>query len=499
MKREFKPLSFSTTIRNPARIVEFLEVLAKFDRQILTDEIIMSVVFELVKRKIYVPNFAKNFANFEELSDDQVLEIIANSPQNHKEAGFEKGWPSRFDTWYKLIMEFGFCFYAMNETILISQSGYLLLNSANDDDKIAKIFLNCMSKYVSNNPFRNTLNSNIPLVLLLNVMNDLKNKIGNSKISLREIPLFICWRDDDFQNLTNEILDLRSEFGFEVSNEIIYEKCLNLLNSTNEKRFKISQICFESVDEFVRKMRITGIISLRGNGRFIDFNTFEIANINYLLNLNLKPQNFNSKFEYFEFISKIDQNFLIQNKISNNSQNVLKQKTLCEFASKYTKKQIFSELKILQNKKSSSKDEIFKFISEPTRFEFLTAIALKQNLKNTEIFPNYKIDDEGLPTSHAVGNEADIYCVDLATKAIIEVSLMNGKAQIINEMLPITRHLKDRGDDFAIFVAPKIFEDCKRYAKFIKFNENLEIINYDIDEFIMILSGIDNLKGLKNV
>ncbi len=26
----------------------------------------------------------------------------------------------------------------------------------------------------------------------------------------------------------------------------------------------------EAVDEYIRKMRITGLISLRGNGRFID-------------------------------------------------------------------------------------------------------------------------------------------------------------------------------------------------------------------------------------
>lgn len=50
-----------------------------------------------------------------------------------------------------------------------------------------------------------------------------------------------------------------------------HEKCLKLLETTNTKHFKISQVCKESVDEYIRKMRITGIISLRGNGRFIDF------------------------------------------------------------------------------------------------------------------------------------------------------------------------------------------------------------------------------------
>lgn len=51
-----------------------------------------------------------------------------------------------------------------------------------------------------------------------------------------------------------------------------------MLSATDEQRnrFKINQITGEAVDEFIRKMRITGIVSLRGNGRFIDFNSFEI-------------------------------------------------------------------------------------------------------------------------------------------------------------------------------------------------------------------------------
>lgn len=56
------------------------------------------------------------------------------------------------------------------------------------------------------------------------------------------------------------------------------------------------------------------------------------------------------------------------------------------------------------------------------------------------------------------------------------------------------RHLKDLKADkkqkFAIFT--KIFDDSKRYAKFIDFDENLVIKNYEILEFIKFLQNNDN-------
>lgn len=191
-------------------------------------------------------------------------------------------------------------------------------------------------------------------------------------------------------------------------------------------------------------MRITGIISLRGNGRFIDFNTFEMPKIDYVIKKYSQLQNFPSKKSYFTYMSEINSHILeFEEKVEKNTQNALKLETLNKFAAQYTKEQIYKELIILSHKKSKSEDGIFKFIPEPTRFEFLTAIALKQNFNHLEVLPNYSIDDEGLPKCHASGNHPDILCKDFKTKSIIEVSLICGRGQVNNELLPITRHLKE--------------------------------------------------------
>lgn len=509
---EYKILSFSTTMRNPQRIVEFLKVLLPYENHTLSNEVIMQIIAGVIKNKLYITNYERE--NFKEilLDSDRILNsmevqsIIENSPQNHKEAGFDKGWESRFDTLYKLSMEFGFCFYEKDKPLLISNTGHLLIDAFNEiptnDTKINNVFLNALMKYQRNNPFRKVKNDNVPLVLLLQTMSELKEKVGHSKISRNEIPFLLCWRDSDYKSLAAFIINFRAMYS-NPSNEVVYEKCLELLESTNTTRFKISQICVESVDEYIRKMRITGIISLRGAGRYIDFNTFEKDKIDYILKNYSKQAKIANKEEYFKSMGQIDTHILdLKENIPIEDKIDLKLSALQKFANSYTKEQIYNELEKLKDKNSKSNDLVFKFIPEPTRFEFLTAIALKQNLDNVEVLPNYSIDDEGLPKNHASGNMADIICKDSKNNAIFEVSLIVGRKQLELELIPITRHLResmlDNVNNFAVFVAPKIFEDSKLYVEFLEDKKHLNIYNFDIPEFIQKLKNTDSLSEIAN-
>lgn len=287
---EYKPLSFSTTMRNPSRIAEFLTCILPYEGQILTNDIIYSVAETLIKRKLYQPVYINKTPRLKSVLNDEreftlqeVSEIMQHSPQNHKEAGFDKGWPSRFDTWYKLSMEFGFVYYQMNRPIVISTTGHMLIDALNEnpinDEKIKNVFLNSLMKYQTNNPFRKNANDNSPLILLLQVIKLLKDdpEENDAGIFRNELSLIICWPNRDAYSLYLKIKELRSQYHFTYGDEIIYEICLELLGATDEQRnrFKINQITGEAVDEFIRKMRITGVVSLRGNGRFIDFNSFE--------------------------------------------------------------------------------------------------------------------------------------------------------------------------------------------------------------------------------
>ncbi len=527
MKAKRKPLSFSTTMRNPDRIAGFLNQMKPYENQTLTSEVIYKIISGVIKNKLYKTNYEIGnpvykqifYSDELEFTDRQVEDIIEKSPQIHKEAGYEHGWESRFQTWYSLSQEFGFVFYNKNEKIQISESGHMLIDAYNDEtpneEKIRNVFLNAMVKYQTNNPFKKNSNSNSPLVLLLKVLELLRadSKENEAGIFRNELSLFICWNDDDANKLYNKIKEIRKDVGYNYSNEYMYNICLEILGYTTEeeknsvkKYFKMEKICGESVDEYIRKMRSTGIVSLRGNGRFIDINSFESKKIEYILKNYDKILNFESKKAYYDYIGNIDSNFIsIENHVTHDVEYNIKINTLYDFVKKYTKEEILNELLFLSSKKES-KNPTFKFIPAPTRLEFLTSISLAQNLQNCIVEPNYSIDDEGLPTMTARGNMPDIICKD-PEKFItsnIEVTLMRGRSdQINNEIIPIRRHLlsnENKNDTtFAVFIAPYIHEDTKESAAWYKYKDNVNIYTYSIEEYINKIRNIKYLMELSQV
>ena len=146
----------------------------------------------------------------EEISEDEHEQYLAHLREKYifqiqgiEEAGFDKGWPSRFDTWYKLPMEFGFLYYEMNAPIEISTTGHMLIDAHNEnlvnDEKIKNVFLNSLMKYQTNNPFRKNANDNSPLVLLLQVIKLLKDDPDENDAGIfrSELSLIICWPNRD--------------------------------------------------------------------------------------------------------------------------------------------------------------------------------------------------------------------------------------------------------------------------------------------------------------
>ena len=501
---ERKPLSFSTTMRNPDRIAGFLDCLLPYENMILTPDVINKIIKKVLANKLYKTMYQMRNPHYKDIyydddknyTDDDLINIIEHSPQQHKETGFDYGWNSRFDTWYKLSMEFGFVYYEMNKPILISNTGHMLIDAYNEtpinERKIQDVMLNALMKYQTNNPFRKNANLNAPLPLLLNVLDLLKNDTEENEagISRQELSILICWNDSNAENLYHYIKGLRRKVGFNYSDEFIYDRCLEILGAddTKRNRFKMNQICGEAVDEYIRKMRSTGIISLRGNGRFIDFNMIEEDKICYVIDNYTEYPIFTDKFQYYEYMGKIDNNVLeIKQSIKIDLTDVRKQ-ALYQYAKEFSQEKIFEELLKVCNKREST-DNILKFINAPTRLEFLTGISLVQQFEGLDVNPNYSVDDEGLPTFTAGGGVADIECFDSKYNSYFEVTLMCGRQdQVNNEIVPIRRHLREALQknplSFSVFVAPIVHEDTVEVANLYKIRENLNILTFNINEFI---------------
>jgi len=238
-------------------------------------------------------------------------------------------------------------------------------------------------------------------------------------------------------------------------------------------------------------MRLTGIISVRGMGRFIDINSLEKEKVEYILENYVGQKDFSSEIEYFDYMKTIDSELLNPARVVTPSKTE-EYRLFMNWVNAFELSDLCSELMILTQSKLKSNHDLLKYINEPLRLEFLTALALQKKYPNIVVNPNYSIDDEGVPTSFAAGGTPDIVCKDDKGNVLFEVTMIVGTQQCVREMNAITRHLEDcviiERDSFSVILAPRIHEDTIRFAKFVKFDKNLDIIPLDILNFVNSLS-----------
>ncbi|MBI3045967.1 MAG: AlwI family type II restriction endonuclease [Candidatus Harrisonbacteria bacterium] len=499
---EYKPLLFTTTLRNPERLKWFLGVLKDYDGQVLNDTLAEEIAGEIIRVGLYKPikissTVKKKIETKEPLSDREVRIVLANNPQNHKEAGFSKGWASRFDTWFKIAKELGFVYYQNGKKIRFSEIGLRLVDNEHPEFE-QQAFLNAFVKYQSNSPFRRVLNENAPLILLLGVIKRINadKRFNGTGISKLELPLVIFWKDNNAEKLYQLIKKIRKEYGYNPSWEVIVDICVNQIMGGEFKKFNHKSIMVDYPDEFIRKMRLTGLISLRGAGRFVDINKNEQAKVDYALANYSQYKKYASEEEYFEYMSMVDENLLsfVAKPVSIGERD----KFLTKWISIYSWQKITDELLILAKDKLT-KDDILKYLSSPVRLEFLVALAVKSKFPDVKVIPNYPYDDEGLPTSTAggIGDKGDIECYESVNGVLIEVTMSEGRIQTVMEIWPIARHLEEFSKkvehSMCYFVAPSIFRDSVRQIEFVKEKDNLSILPKTIKDFLNHLESSKSL------
>lgn len=515
---EYKPLLYTTTMRNPGRLKYMLYVLNQFDGQILNDNLATMICGETIRYGLYRPmkkliSVKNKWESSEQgefseylLDDNEVSLMLRNNPQSHKEAGFAKGWPSRFATIYDLTKELGLAYFWPGEPIVISPLGHHLLKSLkveieSDSGFIScdithpeyeqQVFMQALAKSQRRNPFVRVLNDNIPLILLLETIQKLNGdpRQNGCGMSRRELPLLIFWKNNNAESLYQRIVRLRKECGYAPSDEVICDICIDEIMEGNFKDFKVKSIVDEYPDEFIRKMRMTGLISLRGAGRFIDINKNESEKVEYILSHYSHYTHFDDERAYFDYMAELDTN-LIQ--IASHQPSASdSEKLLDNWLSVYNWGVIKKELTNLVTKKKTT-DNVLKLLAAPTRLEFLTALAIRCRMPSVRVIPNYRCDDEGLPTSTAGGNKGDIECYEQQNGVLVEVTMAMGRTQTMMEIWPIERHLTDfqkHQKSQCIFVAPSIYSDSERQIQFITFNSKGEkkIRPYDIEHLLDFL------------
>lgn len=495
-----------------------LYVLNLYKGQILNDELATTICGETIRYGLYRPvkqstSIRDKWASTDHgtfsdylLSDEEVECMLRSNPQSHKEAGFDKGWPSRFATIYDLTKELGLAYYWPGEPILVSRLGHHLLKAIQVDvdsssgfvtcevvypEYEQQVFMQAMAKSQRKNPFVRVLNDNIPLILLLQTIKRLNadpNQNGCG-ISRRELPLLLFWKNNDADALYKRIVKLRKKHRYDPSDEVIIDICIDEIMEGNFKDFDPKSIMVDYPDEFIRKMRMTGLFSLRGAGRFLDINKNEEKAIDYILDKYSLYKHYDDEREYFDYMAELDNNLIrisAQPKLVSNSE-----KFLDEWLGVYNWKNIKSELSNLSSRKNSN-DNVLKLLAAPSRLEFLTALAIKSKMPGVRVIPNYCCDDTGLPTTTAGGNKGDIECYERQNGILVEVTMATGRTQTMMEVWPIERHLEDFQKVInaqCVFIAPSIFCDSLRQISFVSYQSRGKktIRPYAISEFVDFL------------
>jgi hypothetical protein len=488
---EYKPLLFTTTLRNPVRLREFLVVLNEFDGRILTDELCVEIEGELIRRGFYKPKRSsqlvkEKWSTGELLTDAEVHRLIKDNPQQHKEAGFSKGWPSRFDTHFKIAKVFGCVFYEIGRKVSFSPVGNFCVSDQSGRWQEV-VFLNGLSKYHRNNPFIRVSNENRPLSLLVRVLMRLKeiNGATDPGIARHELALLGVWRDNDAEALLAEILRFRDKHGFSVSDEILFDYCKVRLRGW-KKIMDVATIVRDLPDDLMRKFRLTGLFVLRGSGRFLSLSDKSLDRALRVVSSHSALLEFADEEEYFTFVAAVDEEL-----VNLRPDAVVRLGTddyaIAKWVSEIGEDQIVKNLGLLSQRKPSA-HAVLQQLDEPLRLEFLVALLLASRVPNSEIYPNYRCDDDGLPLSTAPGGVPDIKVVRDENCVAVEVTLIRNRQQVHLEMIPIERHLAALTDEYenasAVFVAPAIHPDAVRFSEFTLHDKNLRVETKTIVEFV---------------
>lgn len=572
--RRRKPISFDTTLRNPSRIPQFISILSKFEGRIIDDKVALELEGEIIRQKIFEPTKAtlgtymkeydKKFpfvaadqskgaaTKVEEIYDqwvngapgsvplEKIIYLLENTITAHKDRGWKGGWETRIHTQFNFLNELGFVRVIKGEKIVISKNGKLMIHEYSngypiedsyDESFEQSAFLNAFSKYQVNNPYRsNTIEVNF-FPLVLNVINYLDEKYHRPGISKQDLPFIITWGNDDYKILAEYIYKFRKKFGYNTSDELVYEYAMNLLDDSTpndtiapatkvfieQKKtdYKFDKIISETPDEVIRKLRLTMLISLRGAGRFIDINKNEFEKIKHVLATYSSNIEFGDDVQkYLEYMGEIDNSLMFiadapETQEAKDAKEVAIEKWAKEYDWIFLKEEMVNSIE-----KRPSTHLILKYVKETARLEFLSAIVIKKALPKLKVVANYKADDQGIPFNTASGGRknqigADIDVFEDNIHAILEPTISKQRSfQVEHELPSIRNHVlgtanKDveEGNNFtewfSLFIASNITRDVGDQAALIKHTNGVEIYPWDISDFVDYSQNVSTIRDYK--
>lgn len=539
--------SISTTVRNPERIRNFLKVLKLLEGQPFNSANQEKYQILLVQHKFYFPTNLPT--KFQKYYDNPELPIPYKDAEEIFYYQQYQDPAMRGRQSVNPINKLGFSIARERAgEIIITELGNRFI--AGDYD-IGYIFFKSLLKLQFPNPWSNDFSSKNgfdvqPLIATMHLINKANKKSDKKGLTQTEFSLFvpslINYKSiDDYLKKVFEYRETKNKEKFIINFAKEFyqtrkptEKQINNFfeyGDNTMRYFRLTKYFRVATDKFggdwridlepTRKIEIDQLLKMY-SGKSLYFDNIEDY-LKYISDISLPTlpsENINNLKEIAESLVETIVQFAKENTLpfSKKVQNIL-EIDFCKFSKEKLDNFILElralnlELKDRQTKISllSDVDKIQNIIDNlknpkiirkfaPEQFEKIMAEALKIINDEIKIKPNYPVDDNGEPISHASGSQADIECYYKSYNAICEVTLDTSNFQWVRESQPVMRHLRDFETKFSdttnycLFISPKIHIDTiYHFWTSIKHGYNgspQQIIPLTTEQFAILLESL---------
>ncbi|GIV08827.1 MAG: hypothetical protein KatS3mg019_0918 [Fimbriimonadales bacterium] len=519
------PWSISTTVRNPARLRDFLRVLQRFEGRPFDNQTQQDYQIALIQERLYQPSqipdeIKDKYRHYEQpLALEDAKQIFEK--QNYVDPAM-RGRQS-----VNPLNKLGLAIALQKEgNVRITPAGQLLLA---DETKASEIIFTALLKLQYPNPLNRDFNATrgfniVPMIATMRLLEYLRSERdpGHQGLTREEfclfIPTLLSARENDIKDQVERIVEFRSKSS--QSRRDFIRKWLNeFYDRTVQEGDTDYNNLFDYGDNTMRYFRFTKYFSVAASTPLgswvIDIEPTRQSEVKMLLHeMEGTARSFNSLKEYLEYLGDPTQPELpwkreselhqIISYLQAEIQTITQEAQLDDYHSALTTSSLsISKLPELEQQVADLRkmlldlsveagkrrirrnpDAIDGFCStlenilrnrrrnriEPYDLEKLIFDLLIAFDDEEKIIPNYPMDDRGNPISHAPGHKADIECLYDQFGMIVEVTLDSSRLQWVREGQPVMRHLRDferqfpNRSVFCLFLAPRIHQDT--YSQF---------------------------------
>lgn len=497
-----KPWSISTTVRNPERLRDFLNVLKILVGQPFKSDNQIKYQILLIQHKLYKPSQLTReqeeyYKDIEREMPYTVAEQIFNTQQYRDPAMRGRNSVAPMN-------KMGLC-VAKNSAngVRITPLGEYFLS---EDYDLGKLFFIHFLKWQLPNPASDGFSESDgfaikPFIGTLHLIKEVNKKwqaLGNDPVGItkEEFALFAPTLIH-YQNIVaqaEKLIGYRTELRAQTSEadkrtfkrrfQKQFAREFLQTRATGEVNSLLSNL-WDYGDNAIRYFRLTRYIYIRGGGFNIDLEPRRMIEIESILaSDNASPATFATADDYIDYLADLNQPTLpwetdieLKNIVRVLTEDInhfvedLRSKSITVPVFKFKNsasldrqalKLYAEELRTYRRKlqelethfDSQNVEKIREYIEalrnihhsvnkKSIELERLTALAINALNDAIEIKPNYPVGDDNEPTFTAPAGKPDIECFYEAFNSVCEVTMLTDRSQWYNEGQPVMRHVRD--------------------------------------------------------